>query len=605
MGYVVNKKLILRLSLILFITALTIYAYLPALDNDFLYWDDQFYVTDNYDITHPTRESLKRITTKIVSLNYHPLTMLTLWFNAKISGVSSAKPFIITNVIIHILNVVLVFMLSFKTSNSKWLIATTTSLIFALHPMHVESVVWVSERKDLLYSFFFLTSILCYFKYCQSALVRWWMLGFGLFIFSSLSKATAVSLVPCLILIDFLSKRKFTYLRFYLDKIPFIVIALLVGSISMNVQAGGDFYGFLELGEISDAFNENVNTKSKVLNACYAHYYYLTHFIYPHGHSALHPYSMTGEFNLFLVLFCCLITASGFIWACIKRDRLSVFGIGFYCFTIFLLLQFIPVGSAIVSERYTYLAYIGLAFLIGATLQSISNRISNIIPIICLGIITLFCVRKTRLQVDTWQTHTTLFEQAVDQYPNDSFIRKALASGYWIEGQLDSALHHISYAIFELGLETSETLEIMANCYADKGNYEKANSLFNQAVTLDHNNISVKYHRGLNLLNLDPRKAIEDFNFCEQSQNAYIIPLLYGPRGRAYGLVGEYENALKDLNMAIELLPNNPNFYLDRAVTYDKIGKIEKAIYDYQQVLQKDPLNTYASERLAILNDIE
>ena len=80
---------------------------------------------------------------------------------------------------------------------------------------------------------------------------------------------------------------------------------------------------------------------------------------------------------------------------------------------------------------------------------------------------------------------------------------------------------------------------------------------------------------------------------------------LYGPRGRAYGLLGQYEFAIRELDIAIEFYPNDPNFYLDRAVTYDKIGKIAEATSDYNKVLELDPVNNYASERLAIISDIE
>jgi len=121
-------------------------------------------------------------------------------------------------------------------------------------------------------------------------------------------------------------------------------------------------------------------------------------------------------------------------------------------------------------------------------------------------------------------------------------------------------------------------------------------------VSFDPENVSAMYHRGINLLNIDPQKAIEDFDFCEQSENKYFIPLLFGPRGRGYGLVGQYDNAVRDLTKAIELYPDDLNFYFDRAVTYDKIGKIKEASLDYRMVLKLDPNNEYASERIAIIS---
>lgn len=593
-----NAIIILLVLTILFITFL---AYLPSLDNDFLYWDDQFYVTSNHAISHPTRESLIGIANQITSLNYHPVTMLSFWINAKISGVTSAKPFILTNVFLHLLNTVLVFILVYQISSSKWIIAISTSLIFALHPMHVESVVWVSERKDLLYGFFFLCSILFYYKYVLHGGLRFYILGFILFIFSCLSKATAVSLVPCLFLVDLILRRDLMSYRFYVDKIPFLLFALMIGLIALNVQSGGDFYGLLDRGEVSNASSSFMDMQSRVINGCSAHFYYLSKFFYPNNHSAFHPYSMTSQYKNLEVSIVAFLSIALITWTFIVRRWDLLFGLGFYSLTIFLLLQFIPVGSAIVAERYTYLPYIGLAFLIGIGMQHIANRISKCLAILCISTISILFVRSTRLQSSMWQNHTTLFSQAADEYPNDAFIRKALASGYWADGKIDSALYHTKFAIDELGSETSQTYELLANCYSEKGNYKKANLLFDKAVSLDPDNVSARYHRGINSLNIDPQKAIEDFEFCEQSENEYFIPLIFGPRGRAYGLLDKYDLAIRELTKAIGLYPDDPNFYLDRAVTYDKIGKVKEASSDYRMVLTLNPNNEYASERIAII----
>ena len=176
--------------------------------------------------------------------------MLSFWINAKIYGTSSAKPFILTNVILHVLNVALVFMLTFSLSNSKFILAITTAILFALHPMHIESVVWVSERKDMLYGFFFLCSIIVYWNYTRNSRLSLYALSFILFTLSCLSKATAVSLVPCLLLIDIISKRNLKSIQIIVDKIPFLTIGLVVGIIALNVQSGGDFYGILDLSLI-------------------------------------------------------------------------------------------------------------------------------------------------------------------------------------------------------------------------------------------------------------------------------------------------------------------------------------------------------------------
>lgn len=594
-----------RVSLcILFIITLTCFAYYPSLDNDFLYWDDQFYLTSNPDLINPSSESLKTILRRIVSLNYHPVTMLSFWLNAKLSGVSTAQPFILTNVIIHVLNSVLVFLLILRVAESKLLVAFTTSLVFAIHPMHIESVAWISERKDLLYTFFFLASLISYVSYTQLLKTRWWLVSLIFFVFSCLSKASAVSLVPCLFLYDYLVKRNFLSVKMYVEKVPFLFVALLIGLVALNVQAGEDFYGHLELGEKTQAYNKMLSLQERISNALGSNFYYLTKFVFPNKHSAFHPYSLVSNFNSFQIFLITSIVVILGIWALITKRRIIVFGLGFYGLTIFLLLQFIPVGAAIVAERYSYLAYVGLAYLLGQVLQFFHARRLTLVPLVFLPIIALCCTYNTRQQVDKWQNHTTLFQQAMEQYPNDPFIRTTLASGYWTEGKLDSAIYHVTYAINKLDDFSSRSMELLANCYAESGNTEQANVYFNEAVALDSSNVSARYHRGLNLLALDPRAAIDDFNFCEQSGNAYVYPLIYGPRGRAYGLVSEFEKAIENLSKAIELAPDYTEMYLDRAVTYEKIGKINAAIEDYRKALKIDEQNQFAITRLAQLTDL-
>lgn len=211
------------------------YVYTPALDNSFLSWDDQFYVTDNPSIQNPTCESLKTVATQVVSLNYHPLTMMSLWMNAKISGTDAASPYIWTNLLIHLLNTILAFVLAYDLSQRKWIVALTAAILFSLHPMHVESVVWVSERKDVLYALFFLGSLVSYVKYVDSKTWRNFALALTLFSASCFSKAMAVALVPTLFLVDVLKQRSLSSMKVLVEKIPFIVLGLLTGMIALNV----------------------------------------------------------------------------------------------------------------------------------------------------------------------------------------------------------------------------------------------------------------------------------------------------------------------------------------------------------------------------------
>ncbi len=172
------------------LAVLTAVVYHGALDNDFVDWDDYKYVIENdlvratADIesttvlrgenrvlkrtTSPHRTGLGDIFTRSVALNYHPLTVLSLRWNNNADPTTfqgiSARPFILWNLILHLLNSLLVLLLIYRLSKKNLWLSTFVALVFALHPMHVESVAWVSERKDVLYSFFFLLGLLSYWQ---------------------------------------------------------------------------------------------------------------------------------------------------------------------------------------------------------------------------------------------------------------------------------------------------------------------------------------------------------------------------------------------------------------------------------------------------------
>jgi tetratricopeptide (TPR) repeat protein len=207
----------------------------------------------------------------------------------------------------------------------------------------------------------------------------------------------------------------------------------------------------------------------------------------------------------------------------------------------------------------------------------------------------------TSIQSDIWQDHTTLFGQAIGQYPEDPNIREYYASGLWTAEKVDSALYHIEYAINELGLVKSSSFSLLANCYASKGEAKKAIAFYNEALRLDETNVIARYHRGIQLLEVDPAAAIQDFNICEQSQNSYISRLVYAPRGRAYGMLAQFDQAIEDLEQAIAYFPDDLDNYLDRAITYEYMGREDKAKDDYSTVLKRNPSYNLASERIQAL----
>jgi len=211
MGSLINKY---RLPLLLAISIITFLCFNYTIHNQFTNWDDDFYVTNDPYIKALTPENLKIIFTEdITKNNYHPFCMLSLAINYYFSQLNPA-PYYITNILIHIGNVVLIFFLFLALSRKlevkeygQAIIAAFGALWFGIHPMHVESVAWIAERKDVLYCFFYVAGLLTYLRYLENTHRKWYIYTLLLFIASCLSKPMAVVFPLSLLCIDVLFQR--------------------------------------------------------------------------------------------------------------------------------------------------------------------------------------------------------------------------------------------------------------------------------------------------------------------------------------------------------------------------------------------------------------
>jgi len=557
-------------------------AFVPAFDNQFVHWDDQYYVTENILVNQPTWQHLGQLWTKVVSLNYHPLTMLTLWLNSYVWGVQSATPFIITNVVLHALTSTLVFAFCHQLTKRDHYIAMTAALLFAIHPMHVESVAWVSERKDVLYAFFYFLSLSAYLKYLDGKSARWWWVALITFVGACLSKAMAVSLVPCLVLIDWYRGQRWLSKSMLIGKIPFAFIGLLTGSIAVDVQSGGDFFGLLVNTNIDAALVSSTEPDiwSQMVSTGYALWFYLSSFVMPVGMSPFHPYEADIS-SWYLVVLPLLVV----VWlGSYKLHRTVFFGFSLFMAAIVLVLPWVGVGSAIAADRYTYIPYVGLAMVVGVAVRKLEERLGSGLVASTVIMVAGLLLYRTRMQADIWQDHATLFSQAVERYPDDSKSRVLLSAGLYTAGEYEQSVYHLEHAINQLGLHDSDAFEKLATSYSELGEEGKALAFYNYSIKLDSLNYVARYHRGLLVMDTDPQQAITDFDVCESSDFEFMTQYVHSPRAVCYGRLGRYEEAIADFTAAIDLGHDVEVNLRDRAMTYDLLGMPEEAAADRQRL---------------------
>jgi hypothetical protein len=352
----------LELGLILIITLV---AYLPVFKAGFV-WDDTNYVQNNQQIRSIDLES---IFSKYVMGNYHPLTMLAFAVEYKFFGLNETGYHII-NLLLHLANVLLVYYAAFLLSK-KTNVALITALLFGIHPLHTESVAWISGLKDLLYTSFFLGAYIFYLKYLGEKQNRFYLLALLLFLFSLFSKAMAVSLPVLLLLTDYFKDRKIG-IKILIEKIPFFLLAIIFGVVAIFAQRSSE--------AIQDL--SNYSFLQRIVFAGYGFITYLWKFFLPVYQSAFYPYPVKNGESISLQFYIYPLLALGILAFAIYSLRFTkriFFGLIFFVITIGLVLQLLPVGEAIMADRYSYIPSIGIFYLAGAGFYWLWNKRSIIL----------------------------------------------------------------------------------------------------------------------------------------------------------------------------------------------------------------------------------
>ncbi len=636
----ISKKIVL--FWIVAITVLTPIAYYPAFNAELTTWDDDRYIETNPYLKDLSAENIKTLfsTETYYMGNYHPLVMISLSIDYAIAGDDGKEgfnPFIFhfVNILLHIFVSILVFyfvLLLFKNVN----IAGIAAALFAVHTLHVESVAWVSERKDVLYALFFVASLIFYVKYTDSEKKYFYLISLLLFILSLFSKGQAVSLSVTLFAVDFLRNRKLLSTKVIIEKIPFLILAIVFGLIAVKAQSQSE-----ALGD-EDAYN----FIQRILIGSFAFSTYILKLILPVNLSAINPYpdilhkTIPAYFSIFLIPTGLVIYL---FFKNIKKNKETAFSIAFFIINIILLLQFIPVGSAIYADRYAYIPSIGFFIILALVIVKIGESRSNVkktlfyASMFYIGILTLLTFNRTKV----WNNSFSLWQNTVEESPkavvawnnlgnyyeneakrlaeNKEFqesipIRKkaieCFTNAITTKPDYSSAFYNRGvsyYEYYQISKDSSSIFQSIkdfsnavlynklfddayhyrANCKSEIQRFDEAIMDFDIAISIDQKKALFYVNRGICLGKMGKLdKSIEDFNTAEKLEP--LNESIYSNRGLAKAFSGKYQEAILDYNRAIELKPDFLTAYYNRAFSEQKLGNFKNAIKDLTFVLQKD-----------------
>ena len=577
------------------IVLVTFVVFFPVLRNGFVNLDDDKYILNN-----PTLASmnLKQIFSGFVEGNYHPLTMLTYSIEYYFFGLHP-NGYHAVNLLLHLLNVILVFYVVLFVSD-KTGVALVASSLFGIHPLHVESVAWASELKDLLYAFFFLASLLCYQRYQKEPKTKFYFYSLLLFLLALFSKAMAVSL-PIIFLLSAYYQGKKINVKRWLELLPFFAFSLLFGMLAIVAQKSSnsiqnlDFFPFHQ----------------RLVFACYGFMSYLFKLVAPFHLSAFYPYpikstasdAIPGLYYLYPVLFLVFIAS---VFYSLRFSKKIFFGVALFAITLFLVLQLLPVGGAIMADRYSYIPSMGIFFLAGegcvwlwSKYRSLNFRLP--LTVVSMALLVLFS-SQTYSRCNIWKNGMTLWNDVINKEPSVALAYNNRAALWVDEKKYGEALSDYSKAI-EIRPQYADAYQNRGVILAGLNNYEEALSDYNKAITLKPGFVKAYNNRGMLQMNFQKyQEALGDYNKAIELDAGFSIA--YNNRGNLFLNWQKYEQAFKDYSKAIELDPKDAKAFNGLGVLLMRQQKNEEAIFNYSKaiVLQPNYGEAYCNKAIAQYN---
>ena len=553
---------------VLLLVVVVLIAYGTVWHFDFVNIDDDFYVTENAQIQQGlSLDSVLWAMTTIEEANWHPLTWLSHMMDVQLFGLNPGGHHL-TNLLLHIANVLLLFGVLQQMTGAVWLSALVAAL-FALHPLNVESVAWVAQRKTVLSTMFWLLTVLAYVRYVKKPNWGRYLGMMGIFVLGLMAKPMLVTLPCVLLLLDYWplkrlgkdSKEFWERLpRLAAEKLPLLipVAAISVVTIEAQSQAGAiSTWEWLPLG-------------TRVANAVAAYGLYLKKMLWPMDLAVFypHPGNSLEVWPVALAALLLVILSLG-VWWQGRRSRYLVVGWFWYLGTLLPVSGLIQVGGQAMADRYAYVPLMGLfIILVWGTVELAQtlhlSRKWLMGASLCLLIVMMGLVR---LQLNHWRNSFTLFQHALESTQDNPMAHSNLGIAFLDKNDLDEAIGHF-YKALEIqpthaGVHTNLSIALRRKGMLDQALEHSIRSVqINPDIAEAHNNLGIS---------LFQKRSVEE--------------------------------ALQEFRKALELKPDYTACYYNLGVVLEDQNRTEEAAESFRQVLRLDPEHSQANQRLALLSE--
>jgi protein O-mannosyl-transferase len=531
--------------------ALNLVIYAQVRNHEFTQWDDPSYVSKNLEVSRGlTWQGICWAFTTGHEANWHPVTWVSHMVDVQLFGMTPG-PHHLMSLLLHIANTLLLFWVLFRMTAAIGSSAFVAGL-FAAHPLHVESVAWIAERKDVLCAFFFLLAIWAYIAYVRRTGFSRYLIVALLFALALMSKPMAVTLPAILLLLDIWplgrlrpgSGQMQAFLRLIREKIPLIVLAMVSSAVTIGVQLHGG----------SVVKMDSIPLSGRVANALASYVAYLGNALWPANLSAFYPYRSP---SVLWVAVCILALGGASILVIRSAARRPHILVGWMWYLVMLtpVIGLIQVGAQAKADRYTYLPLVGIFIVVAWSIPEIVSRLRNrsILLAIAGGVIICVMAVAARNQARYWANGLALWDHALKSSP-------------------DSHLVHLN-AGFELDY---------------RGETAKAMRHFSEALRLNPDSAEAHNAFGV-ILNKEGREATAMEHFILALRIKPDYPDAHCNLGVALTALGKIDEAISHLSAALKIDPGNPEIHHDMGLALMKQGKSDEAIAHFSEALRLKP----------------
>lgn len=576
---------------------------------EFTNYDDTTDVIDNPHFSHGlNRDDVIWAFTAQNNGNWIPLTWFSFMLDSQLFGPDPGRMHL-ENLLLHIANTLLLFAVLKRMTGSLWRSAFVAAA-FALHPMHVESVAWVIERKDVLSTFFFVLTLAAYIGYAKRGGLFRYLLTILLFVFGLLAKPMLVILPFVLLLLDYWpleriggqrtedrrqrvkdTPQKISAGRLITEKIPFFALAVIWSVITFLAQRSGG--AMVDINTMPLAY--------RIANSFLSYARYTGKLFWPQNLAVIYP--LIGRIPIGQIALCVLLLLFITLFAVGFGRKQKYLPVGWFWFvgTLIPVIGLVQIGVQSYADRYTYIPYTGLFIVIAWGLPELLSkwRYQKIILGIAAAIVLTASGICAYRQAGYWKNSFTLFTHALEVTQNNSVAHDCLACYLWVNGKTDIAIEHYKKAV-QLDTHDWRALNNLGYIMNDKGDFNKAIEYFQQAIKIkpkfadSYNNLGFVMRKQNNV-----KQAIEYFRMAIKLKPD--LAGAYTNLGLAMQAQGNYDEAIANLSRAVQLQPDEikPRSDLTNALILS--GKLNDAAEQLRRIIKMRPDTVSSMNTLALL----